>query len=216
MKKKIIRGWLEIVFGLAIFAAGVHFTIIAGIGLAPWDCLGMGIAKHTPLNYGMAMTSVSVIILALDLFMKEKIGFGTIIDALLTGNFTNFFIEHSPFKANHLWVSILFILIGLSLMALGQFFYMRAGQGCGPRDSFLIGVGKRLSKLPIGLVEVLIFAIVLIAGYMLGGEVGLGTILTTGCCGIAMQLVFNLLHFEPRDIKHQDVLETTRKFMNGD
>lgn len=209
--RKIIKEWIEIVIGLLIFAFGVHFTIVADIGLAPWDCLGMGISKHTPLNYGIAMTSVSVIILILDLLMKEKIGFGTIIDALLTGNFTNFFIEYSPCKPNNVFVSILFILIGLSLMALGQYFYMKAGQGCGPRDSFLIGVGKRLPHVPIGVVEILIFALVLIFGYVLGGPIGLGTILSTGCCGIAMQAVFNLLHFEPRNIHHADVFETLKE-----
>lgn len=211
MRLKIVKEWIEIVFGLAIFAAGVHFTIVANIGLAPWDCLGMGISYHSPLNYGIAMTSVSVLILVIDLWMKEKIGFGTIIDALLTGNFTNFFIEISPFKPNNLFTSILFIVIGLLLMALGQYFYMKAGQGCGPRDSFLIGVGKRLSNIPIGMVEILIFLLVLIAGYLLGGPVGIGTIVTTGCCGIAMQIVFNILKFEPRNIQHQDVFQTIRQ-----
>ena len=62
---KIIRQWIRIVLGLLVFAFGVHLTIFANIGLAPWDCLGMGIAKHTPLNYGLAMTCMAVIILTL-------------------------------------------------------------------------------------------------------------------------------------------------------
>ena len=49
MRAKVFRQWLRIVFGLLVFAFGVHLTIYANIGLAPWDCLGMGIAKHTPL-----------------------------------------------------------------------------------------------------------------------------------------------------------------------
>ena len=50
MRAKVVRQWLRIIFGLLVFAFGVHLTIFANIGLAPWDCLGMGIAKHTPLN----------------------------------------------------------------------------------------------------------------------------------------------------------------------
>ena len=49
-RKKIIRQWLQIVFGLLIFSFGVHLTIYANLGLAPWDCLGMGLSYNTPLN----------------------------------------------------------------------------------------------------------------------------------------------------------------------
>ena len=91
MRAKVFRQWLRIVFGLLVFAFGVHLTIYANIGLAPWDCLGMGIAKHTPLNYGLSMTLMALVILCIDLSLKERIGFGTIIDALLTGNFVQMF-----------------------------------------------------------------------------------------------------------------------------
>ena len=63
----IYRQWARIVIGLIIAAVGVYMQIYANIGLAPWDCLGMGIAKHTPLNYGMAMTITALIILGIDL-----------------------------------------------------------------------------------------------------------------------------------------------------
>ena len=63
MRAKVVRQWLRIVFGLLVFAFGVHLTIFANIGLAPWDCLGMGIAKHTPLNYGLSMTIMALVIL---------------------------------------------------------------------------------------------------------------------------------------------------------
>ena len=56
-----LRQWVRIVVGLTIGALGVYLQIYANIGLAPWDCLGMGIANHTPLNYGLAMTVSSVL-----------------------------------------------------------------------------------------------------------------------------------------------------------
>ena len=96
LRKRIVTEWLRIVLGLLIFAFGVHLTIFANIGLAPWDCLGMGIAKHTPLNYGLSMTLMAVIILIIDLLLKERIGFGTVIDALLTGNFVQLFNDLDP------------------------------------------------------------------------------------------------------------------------
>ncbi|MBQ4017603.1 MAG: hypothetical protein II608_08675 [Oscillospiraceae bacterium] len=74
MKKLIIRQWGQIIFGLIIFSFGVHCTIFANIGLAPWDCLAMGLSYHLPLNYGMTVTLISLIIIGLDLLMKERIG----------------------------------------------------------------------------------------------------------------------------------------------
>ena len=99
-KRRIFLEWLRIVLGLLVFAFGVHLTIYANIGLAPWDCLGMGISYHTPLNYGLSMTVMAVVILLIDLALKERIGFGTIIDALLTGNFVQMFNDLNPFPEN--------------------------------------------------------------------------------------------------------------------
>ena len=212
MKRFIILGWLRIIVGLFIFAFGVHLTIFANIGLAPWDCLGMGISYHTPLNYGLAMTAVALAVLAIDLLLKEKIGYGTIIDALLTGNFVQFFNSVNPFPLNtNIWLGILIMLAGFVFMALGMAVYMKSEQCCGPRDALLVGLGKRLPKIPIGIVEVMLWAVVLLIGWLLGGPVGVGTIISTFGAGIVMQVVYSVIHFEPRDLQHRDVIEITRE-----
>lgn len=205
---KVVRLWLQIAAGLLVFALGVHLTIFANIGLAPWDCLGMGIAKHTPLNYGVAMTLMAVIILGIDLLLKERIGFGTVIDALLTGNFVQLYNDLNPLPLNtNLWLGILIMLAGFAFMALGMMIYMKGEQCCGPRDSLLVGLGKRLPRWPIGLVEILLWAVVLLAGWLLGGPVGIGTLISTFGAGLVMQLVYSALHFEPRSIRHRDIVE---------
>ena len=210
-KKKIVFGWAQIIIGLAVFALGVHLTIYANIGLAPWDCLGMGIAKHTPLNYGLSMTIIAVIILLIDVLLKEKIGFGTIIDALLTGNFVQIYNNVNPFpENNNLWLGIGIMLVGFVFMALGMFIYMKAEQCCGPRDSLLVGLGKRLPQVPIGIVEVLLWAVVLLAGYLLGGPVGIGTLISTFGAGLVMQLVYTIIRFEPRKLQHKGVIEVVK------
>ena len=217
MRAKIVRQWLRIVFGLLVFAFGVHLTIYANIGLAPWDCLGMGIAKHTPLNYGLSMTAMAMVILCIDLALKERIGFGTIIDAALTGNFVQMFNDLNPLAENRNAVAgILIMLTGFVFMALGMWIYMRGEQCCGPRDSLLVGLGKRLPRVPIGIVEVLLWAMVLLAGWLLGGPVGIGTLISTFGAGIVMQVVYNQLKFEPRKVRHQDVLQTMRTLLSKD
>lgn len=212
--KRIFLQWLQIVAGLLVFSFGVHLTIFANIGLAPWDCLGMGIAKHTPLNYGLSMTVMALVILGIDLMLKERIGFGTIIDALLTGNFVQMYNDLNPLPKNDsLWLGIGLMLVGFVFMAVGMWIYMSAGQCCGPRDALLVGLGKRLPSVPIGIVEILLWAAVLLAGWLLGGPVGIGTLISTFGAGLVMQLVYNVIRFEPRSIVHRDVLETIREMM---
>ena len=215
-RKDILLGWLRIAAGLLVFAFGVHLTIFANIGLAPWDCLGMGIAAHTPLNYGISMTLVAVTVLGIDVLLKERIGFGTVIDALLTGNFVQMFNSLNPFPENgKLWLGIVLMLVGFVFMALGMWLYMSAEQCCGPRDALLVALGKRLPGLPIGIVEVLLWGVVLLAGWLLGGPVGIGTLISTFGAGLVMQLVYMLIRFEPRALRHRGVAETVQILKNG-
>ena len=215
-RKTVIKEWLKIVAGLVVFAFGVHLTIFANIGLAPWDCLGMGIARHTPFNYGISMTLMAVVILIIDMILKEKIGFGTIIDALLTGNFVQMFNSLNRLPENHnIWLGIGIMLIGFIFMAIGMWIYMSAEQCCGPRDALLVGLGKRMPKIPIGIVEILLWAVVLLVGYLLGGPVGIGTLISTFGAGLVMQIVYNIIHFEPRKLKHRDVITVTKILKNS-
>lgn len=214
MRRKIIIDWMRIVAGLFVFSFGVHLTIFANIGLAPWDCLGMGISYHTPFNYGISMTIMALLIVGIDLVMKESVGFGTIIDALLTGNFVQFFNTYNPLPLNTgLWSGILIMLTGFIFMALGMAVYMKSEQCCGPRDALLVGLGKRLSHIPIGVVEIILWAAVLLFGVLLGGPVGIGTVISTFGAGIIMQIVYSIIHFEPRDLHHRGILEISRMFI---
>lgn len=211
MKKQIIRQWFQIAFGLLIFSFGVHLTIFANIGLAPWDCLSMGVSYHTPLNYGMTVTAFSVLIIGIDLLLKERIGFGTILDALLVGNMVQMFNDLNPLPLNEGVLSgIPIMLIGFVFMAVGQWIYMSGAQCCGPRDMLLVGLGKRLPKIPIGVVEVLLWAAVVFAGWLLGGPIGIGTLISVLGAGLIMQLVLSIVRFEPRDVKNRDCVEVVR------
>ena len=211
IKKRTLMEWLKIVLGLIVFALGVHMTIYANIGLAPWDCLGMGIAKHTPFNYGISMTLIAFTVLIIDILLKERIGYGTIIDAICTGNFVQMFNYLDPLPENkNTMLGIAIMLGGFVFMALGMWIYMSAQQCCGPRDALLVGLGKRMKKVPIGIVEIMLWAVVLLFGFLLGGPVGVGTLISTFGAGLVMQLVYSIIHFEPRKLRHRDIFEVSR------
>jgi uncharacterized membrane protein YczE len=107
-----------------------------------------------------------------------------------------------------MWIGIAVMIGGFVFMALGMWIYMSAEQCCGPRDSLLVALGKRLPKIPIGIVEIMLWSVVLLAGWLLGGQVGIGTLISTFGAGLVMQLVYVLIHFEPREMKHKSVFET--------
>ena len=208
-KKHIVSGWLRILFGLAVYSFGVHLTIAANIGLAPWDCLGMGIAKHTPLNYGSSMVLISVTAVLIQLVLRENIGFATILDAVITGNLTQLLNDYSPYPENHsIWLGIVLMLFGFLFISLGMYLYMSAEQGCGPKDGLLIAIGKRMPKIPIGVVEILLWAVVTFAGWFLGGTVGIGTIISVFVGGVVMHLFYTVIHFEPRKLRHRSIKDT--------
>ncbi len=206
---KPICSLFQVLFGLVIYSFGVYLTIYANIGLAPWDCLGMGIAKHIPLNYGSSMVLIGVCAIIVQHILREPIGFATLFDALLTGNIVQFLCDISPYPDNHsLWLGIVFMLFGFLFIALGMYVYMKAGQGCGPKDGLLVALGKRLPKIPIGIVEILLWAIVTLFGWLLGGAVGIGTVISTFGAGALMHLFYSVIHFEPRKLKHRSIQET--------
>ena len=142
--KQMIKEIFKSALGLFIFSIGVYLTIQANIGLAPWDCLSMGVSSHVGYSYGIVHTAISILILLIDILLKEKIGYGTILDALLVGNYVDWigYLKLVPVSKS-VPVSCVMVIIGLFIMGYGQYFYMAAAQGCGPRDSLLIALGKR-------------------------------------------------------------------------
>ena len=216
-RKTIVKQWIQIAFGLFVFSFGIHLEIFADIGLAPWDCFAMGMSYHTPFNYGTCVTIIAVIILIIDLLMKENIGFGTILDAFLCGPYIQFFNDHNTLPKDHGTIAGIFImLLGFLFVSIGMWIYMSGCQGCGPRDAFFVGVGKRLPKVPIGAVQIIVQLAVLIIGFLLGGPVGIGTILATFGIGTAMQIVYSIIKFEPRDLEHKNVLEVIKCFVKNE
>ena len=206
---KPISSPFRIIFGLLIYSFGVYLTIYANIGLAPWDCLGMGIAKHTPLDYGSSMVLIGVCAIVIPLILRERIGIATLLDALITGRLTQFFIDISPYPENHsLWLGIVFMLFGFLFIALGMYVYMSAECGCGPKDGLLIAIGKRMPKIPIGVVEIMLWAVVTLFGWMLGGTVGIGTLISVLDAGAVMHLFYTVIHFEPRKLQHRSIKDT--------
>ena len=204
----VLLGILRTLFGLLIYSFGVYLTIAANIGLAPWDCFCMGISQHTPLNYSSSMVLVSVTAILIQLLFWEHIGFATILDALITGRLTQLFIDISPYPENHsMFLGIVLLLIGFLIIDLGIYVYMSAELGSGPKDGLMIVIGKKLPKIPIGIIGILLWSAVTLIGWLLGGSVGIGTLLSIFGAGFIMHIFYDVIEFEPRKLKHKSLKE---------
>jgi uncharacterized membrane protein YczE len=215
MKSTICR-FLQAAAGLIVAAFGTYLMILANIGVAPWDALNLGIACHLPITYGTASVLVSVLILAIDLLARERIGLGTLLDAVLVGKAVDFFNAMDWLtQPKGLAGGIVMMAVGMLLIGFGQYVYMKAGLCCGPRDSLLLALGRKVRAVPIGMVNVGLLAVVTLAGWLLGGPVGIGTLLAAFGLGVAMQAVFHLLRFEPRSVVQEDLIGTWRRLKNN-
>ena len=210
--RAIILNMLLAAVSLFINGFGVYLTIQANIGAGPWDVLNLGLSKTFGILYGTASIAVSLTILIIDILLKEPIGIAMFIDAFVVGKSVDFFnhINAVPARTS-LWAGIPVMLLGLVIMAYTQYTYMIASLGCGPRDTLLVGLAKRVKRVPIGAVSIALLSTATLIGWLLGGPVGIGTLLSTFGAGAVMQLVYNALRFEPRDIRHRDVFEVLRE-----
>ncbi len=195
---------------------GVYLTIQANIGAGPWDVLNIGISKTLGILYGNASVSVSALILILDILLKEPIGIAMIIDAVTVGKAVDFFNWlHLVPPCRSLYTGIPMMIAGLVVLAYTQFMYMYASLGCGPRDTLLVGLARRAKKIPIGAVSIALLSAATLIGRLLGGPVGVGTLVCAFGAGPVMQLAFRTIRFDATEIDHQRIRDSLRVFLRA-
>lgn len=198
---------------LFFYGFGVYLTIRADIGAAPWDVLNLGISKTTGILYGSASITVSLLILVIDIFLREQIGISMFLDAIVVGKAVDFFNWLNLVKTPHSLIArIVLLFAGLFIMGYMQYGYMLAALGCGPRDTLLVGLKRHIRKIPIGVISIAILATATFIGYLLGGPVGIGTLICAFATGPIMQLAFRTVHFDATGIRHQNMLESWKVF----
>jgi uncharacterized membrane protein YczE len=198
-------------FSLFVNGFGIYLTIRANIGAAPWDVLNLGLSKTFGILYGSASIAVAGTILAIDVIMREPIGLAMFIDAVVVGKSVDFFnmLDVVP-ECRSLLTGIPMLVLGLIVIAYTQFTYMAASLGCGPRDTLLVGLAKRLKSVPIGAISIALLSSATLTGYLLGGPVGFGTIISAFFAGPIMDLAFRSVHFDATKIRHQRLRDTWR------
>ena len=178
-------------FGLAIFGLGDSLLIQANIGNAPWTVLAEGVTLKSDLSIGWATFFISVFVLLLWIPLRERPGFGTLSNIVLIALFIQIGTMIFP-EVNSIPAGVAYDLIGIALVGFGSALYITCGLGPGPRDGAMTGIHQR-SGIRVGRVRMGIEIAVLLAGWSLGGTVGIGTALFALLIGQSVAIFLGLV-----------------------
>jgi uncharacterized membrane protein YczE len=170
---RVIQVLPRLLGGLSLCATGIGMLIHADLGLGPWDVLHQGLSVATGFSIGAATVLVGALVLLLWFPLRQRPGIGTIINVLWIGPSLDLFLTVTR-APEPLWARWLLLATGPLVFALGVALYIGAGVGTGPRDGVMTGL--ELRGLPIAVARTAIELSALLAGWALGGTVGVGTV----------------------------------------
>lgn len=193
---RLPRRFAQLLIGLFLYGLGIALIVRAELGAAPWDVLTQGIAIHSGLSFGLITVLTGVVVLAIWIPLRQKPGVGTVLNVLLVGPAADIGFAIIPAGLD-LWARILFFIAGLLVLAVATGLYIGAHFGPGPRDGLMTGMNARFGwaiwKVRTG-IEVSVVAL----GWVLGGNVGIGTAAFAVLVGPLCQWAIPLFAVKPR------------------
>jgi len=184
--KPKISNFFYLCIGLALFGLGEGLLIVSFTGASPWSVLAQGISLNINFSIGVITLFISISVLLLWIPLKQKIGIGTILNALIIALMIDICINFVPTPENNIF-QILLAIVAVLTVGLGGGIYLVANLGPGPRDGLMIGL-QQITNLPIALVRAFLEISVVSVGWYLGGTVGIGTLFFAFGIGPAVAL----------------------------
>lgn len=197
--------------GLWLFALGTVLTVRAGLGVPPWDVLHDGIRRTTPLTFGVAVIAIGVLLVLVSALWGVRPGPGTIANMLLIGTFVDLTLwtgVGTNLDDAHIVMRVAVAFSGVAVVGLGSALYIGANLGAGPRDSLMVLAATKL-KVRVGVARAAIEGTALLVGWLLGGAVGIGTLLFVLTIGPSVDVFFRLFHMEADGRRAGAVAERT-------
>jgi uncharacterized membrane protein YczE len=177
----------QLTVGLVLYGASLGLMVRGELGLAPWDVLHSGFIRHVPITLGQAVMLISVVVLLLWVPLRETPGLGTLANAVLVGLSADatLAVLGAP---DQLWARVLFLVAGIVLNGLATALYIGSQLGRGPRDGLMTGLARRTGR-SLRLVRTGLEVAVVLVGLLLGGVLGVGTVLYALAIGPLAQLM---------------------------
>ncbi len=188
----------SLLFGLFLFAAGMVSNLYSGLGMSPWGVFHVGVAEVCGLTLGQVSQIIGLVVLLLGWGLGFAPGFGTVMNMFFVGFFTDLIIGYNLIPLPTEIISkIVLLFLSVILIGVGSLFYLRVQLGAGPRDGLMVGIMKKFNK-PVWMVRGAIEVSVLILGGLLGGPIGIGTIITAFVIGYVIQIAFKFGNFDSK------------------
>ena len=184
--KPKISTFLFLCIGLSLFGLGEGLIMISYIGNSPWQVLAQGIALYANFSIGFITFLISISVLSLWIFLGQKPGMGTFLNAIIIAAMIDLSIAFIPTPEVYMSKFIM-LVCGVLLVGFGSGLYLIANLGPGPRDGLMTGLQKK-TNLPIAAVRAFIEITVATVGWYLGGTLGEGTLLFAFGIGPAVAL----------------------------
>lgn len=184
---RLTRRLLQLAVGLVLYGLTLALIIRAAVGNAAWDVLHQGMAKHLPISIGEAVIVMSLVVLVLWIPIKEMPGLGTVANSFVVGLSADVFLRVFS-TPDELVLQVLMMLAGVVLNGAATALYIGSQFGPGPRDGLMTGLHRR-TGVSIRLVRTGLELSVVAIGFVLGGVVGLGTVVYTLAIGPLVQLM---------------------------
>ena len=185
--KPRLKTFILLCLGLSLFGFGESLLIHSTIGVSPWTVLAEGLSLKLNWSVGFATFIVSVLVLSTWIFLKQKPGLGTLLNIIIIAGMIDISLFLFDFSTNSYLLNILTGILGVLFVGLGSGIYLIANLGPGPRDGLMTGL-QRITNFPIAWVRASIEISVVILGWILGGTVGLGTLIFAFGIGPAVAL----------------------------
>ena len=199
----LTRRIAQLLIGLVLYGFAIAMMVRAGIGVSPWDVLSQGITKQTGIPFGWVTNIIGGLVLLLWIPIRQRPGIGTVLNVLLVGTAAQGGLALLP-ELTVLWEQVLLFAGGLTLLAIATGLYIGARFGPGPRDGLMTGIHNRWG-FRIWIVRTVIELSVLAIGWLLGGNVGVGTIAFALLIGPMVNVTLPLLRV-PVAEKKEEVL----------
>ncbi|MEN0102947.1 MAG: hypothetical protein AAGC90_08465 [Curtobacterium sp.] len=187
--------FVQLFAGLFLYGASTALQVRAIVGVSSWTVLTEGLENVVPWSFGLITVVSSGVILLFWIPLRQKPGIGTLLNALAIGPSADLVLWLVPTPADLLGRIGLFVA-GLLLLAVATAFYIGAGFGTGARDGLMVGLHERLGW-PIWLARTLVEVTVVIVGWFLGGDVGVGTVIAAFAIGPMVQPLMPLFRRFP-------------------
>ncbi|MBQ7777791.1 MAG: hypothetical protein IJ396_02690 [Oscillibacter sp.] len=196
--------------GQILCAVSIVMMLQANIGVSPWNVLKQGLTNVTGMSFGTIDVLINVAVISTAMLLGERIGFGSVFSVFIPGPIIDLILwfDLIPLQKT-IFGGILMMFAGVEVLALSTLVYMREELGSGPRDSLMVALARKTGRTA-GFCRVCLDAVVCVVGWLLGGQVGIGTIIPMVGAGTFIEFTFRLAKLSPKGLKQESLGETMR------